>query len=497
MGYYTITLKLHRPSRVKREILQNAMENYTRAFDYLLRQAEDGSLETEEFKAGGKYKLTKWVDKDMSARLNRFEIQPFKDSLKLDFAMTMSSYIELKDQGRKVGFPGTYEDSEGRLKSLRPIFFCRCDINRDYCLLYDEDKNKYFVKLYLLNQRSALVREPGRAGESRLSYIHKKSQPPERNAARERFVILPLSFGVHQEAYLKRCLDQPEMLKTARLIQKNGAFYMAVNLELPDEERLEAESFMGVSRGPGNSLSITVTDVDGTVVEVQTMVLQAGKRLRGGKPPAEIYLAAKRVVEKALYYRCKVILENLAEYTDKASDLDFGRGKDQRVLRKSTYQAFERILRYKLDFAGLPTPVQVSPFGIFSTCPKCGLNSKKSVTSKEMFLCVSCGAAYQLKYLGSINLSNKLIKYQKDDIKIKVINEASGIRLSNEILGLNMEMTGTEDVMVHLNRNIKELIREAKDSGIYRMGRREYRKKWSLIQKIESYDDITKHITFI
>lgn len=497
MSYYTITLKLHQPGKLKREILQSAMENYTRAFDYLLREAEKEGLEAEEFRNGGKYKLTKWVGKDLSARLNQFQVQPFKDSLKLDFAMTMSSYLELKEQGRNVGFPGSYEDAQGRLKTLRPIFFCRCDVNRDYCLLYDEEKNRYYVKLYLLNQRSALLRDGVQSGESCLKYIHKSGQSPERNAARERFILLPLSFGTSQEAYLKRCLDNPEMLKTARLIQRNGAFFLAVNLELPDEEKLEPETFMGVSRGPGNSLSVTVTDANGGVVEIQTVVLQGEKRLRGGRPPAEIYLAAKRIVEKAVSYRSRVILENLAEYTDKATDLDFGRGKDQRVLRKSTYQAFERILTYKLDFAGLPAPVQVSPFGIFSTCPKCGLNSKKSISSKEMFLCVSCGAAYQLKYLGSINLANKLIKYRKDDIKIKVVNGASGIRLSNEILGLDLQMTGTEDIMIHLNRNIKDLIQEAKDGGIYRGGRRELRKKWSLIQKIESYDDFTKHITFI
>ena len=129
-------------------------------------------------------------------------------------------------------------------------------------------------------------------------------------------------------------------------------------------------------------------------------------------------------------------MENLKVCTDSAHEVDFGSGRNRSVLSKQHYRELEKVLNYKLELAGLSKPVKVSPFGIFSTCPKCGLNTKKSRSSKGMFLCISCGSAYHVRNLGSINLANKLIKYNQDDIRIKVVKEEEGIRLCNDILGV-------------------------------------------------------------
>ena len=57
MSFYTITLKLHKPSREKKKIMEMAMMNYTRAFDYLLKEAYDCSL--DQLPISGQYELVK------------------------------------------------------------------------------------------------------------------------------------------------------------------------------------------------------------------------------------------------------------------------------------------------------------------------------------------------------------------------------------------------------------------------------------------------------
>ncbi len=500
MSFYTITLKLHKPSREKKKIMEMAMMNYTRAFDYLLKEAYDCSL--DQLPISGQYELVKWIDKDLSARLNRFDAEPFKDALKIDFAMTFSSYMELKSKGKRVGRPRRYTDPDSNLKELRPIFFCRHDIKRDFCLLYDPDKRRYFVKLYLMNRKNARTRMAGSntingpVREGKLNYVHRSGLKAECGVLKERFILVPLSFGKWQEEYLKQCLDHPDMVKTARLVYRGGDYYITVNLDLPEKEKLETDTFLGISRGPENDVNLTITGQSGRIIESESVSLEECFGIDGKTPLPEFYCAVGRIVEKAVDNRSQVILENLKVCTDSAHEVDFGSGRNRSVLSKQHYRELEKVLNYKLELAGLSKPVKVSPFGIFSTCPKCGLNTKKSRSLKGMFLCISCGSAYHVRNLGSINLANKLIKYNQDDIKIKVVKEDEGIRLCNDILGVDLQVNDTEDYMIRLSGVLSDVVREAKESGRHSPGSRDMKKKWSLIKKIESFDDVMKHITF-
>jgi hypothetical protein len=497
MSFHTITLKLHKPGREKRQILNEAMVNYTRAFDFLLQEARKCHFDPKEYRTGSKYKLSNWINKDLTAKLNEFQAEPFKDSLKLDFAMTFSSYLELRDKGKKAGFPRTYADSNGDLASLRSVFFCRYDTNRNFCLLYDKEKSRYFIKLYLLNQKSARKSDAPRRNESRLEYVHRNKCRLEGGASKCRFIIVPLAFGKWQEGYLKQALDAPEIIKTARLVKRDDEFFITVNMSFPVDKKIKPETFLGISRGPENSVGITITDRNGAILESSQMEPESNLLTAGNTPSAGLYRLANNIVDIAVKNKAQIILENLSDYKDGIYEVDFGYGKDQKKLSKSAYQALDRILDYKLEYAGLPKPIRVSPFGIFSTCPQCGLNTKRSRSSKGIFLCISCGAAYNIRNLGSLNLANKLMKYNQDNIKIKITREASGIKLTNEILGLELTVSDVEDVMERLAVEIEGIVEEARQSGDQFISRQDYMRKWSMIQKIESLDDFTKHITFI
>ena len=110
MGLRTIHLKLHNPSTLKRKIIDTAFINYNNAYNYLLKNAFEN---IDEIKDGykspkgtyGAFALSKWVDKEMSAQINQFDVQPFKDSLKLDFGMTLASFLVQKESNPIMPFP--------------------------------------------------------------------------------------------------------------------------------------------------------------------------------------------------------------------------------------------------------------------------------------------------------------------------------------------------------------------------------------------------------
>ena len=86
----TITLKLHNIGRDKKNIIDEAMTNYSKAFQYLLDAA---ACEIEDIRnrykdSNGKYRafnVKAWIDKELNEKLSSFSIEPFKDSLKIDF----------------------------------------------------------------------------------------------------------------------------------------------------------------------------------------------------------------------------------------------------------------------------------------------------------------------------------------------------------------------------------------------------------------------------
>jgi putative transposase len=110
MSLRTIVLKLHKPGRSKSRILDEALLNYTQGFiitclpkprlnwlQYGTSMATAGNLPCRNaVKVGGR---------DLGKELNRFDVQPFKDSLKMEVGMVLASYLGLEAIRAKVTFP--------------------------------------------------------------------------------------------------------------------------------------------------------------------------------------------------------------------------------------------------------------------------------------------------------------------------------------------------------------------------------------------------------
>lgn len=229
MGLRTIVLKLHKPGKGKQMLLDEAVTNYNEAFRFLLRKAYADLDEIQERFSGNSSRFTtitlsKWINKETLQELNKYDVQPFKDSLKLDFGMTLANYLRLSEVEPEVGFPGmrgiarrangtANSTSSGNTGSstvsktasssgsstvssgFRPLYFCRYDVKRCYSLLYDREKNRYYAKLYLANSRNARTVPDCIERSGRLVYIHKEGRTLENGRKKEPFIIVPLSFG--------------------------------------------------------------------------------------------------------------------------------------------------------------------------------------------------------------------------------------------------------------------------------------------------------------
>lgn len=532
MGMRTITLKLHNPSKRKRKIIDEAMINYSQAYQFLLDKAFEQVEEIEKnYKddRGGYRALTvgKWIDKEIARELNSFAVEPFKDSLKIDFSMTLASFLTLKNMQSDVSYPTAYV-SELRWKeycdmalqelvdgdkslhlymkemkklaqksdAVKPIFFCRYALNRDYCLLYDVENNRYYVKLYLLNVKSSSRKETNTTTQRELRYIHKEGGTLEKNNRRERFILVPLAFGKWQEKYLSMALKCPEMLKTARLLVKNNEYYISINIDIGEQERSKTKTYLGLARGLKNAVHFTVVDEDGTVLN-KGAVKEQGSSAEGTLPQNRIHVIANEIVAVAVKNNAQVIMQAFIDKGDKLQWTDEHNESHMPVLNYRSYNKLLSILEYKLDGAGLPSPVKVSPVGAFYTCPNCGLHAARNRFSRDMFICVECGTTMDIEALGSLNIARKLLRYSTGLLKVHVEKNGLGVRFTNKDLGLDFSPSNPMDCMEEFRGEIKKLIDEFYEKMNTLPKDRIFKKKYSLVKKIEEEQDLTKLVEMV
>lgn len=524
----TIKLKLYKPGKRKRQIIDEAMENYSRAYQYLLDKAQDQIkyIEEEYKDQRGRFRasnIAKWAGKDIMKELNIFGIEPFKDSLKKDFSTTIAGYLNLKASGGKAGYPFVYlpdtafEEEYDNLttqlisgvkslsgyekeikryikknSNLKPLFFCRYDVNRDYSILYDPEKDRYYVKIYLLNAKSDR-REYIGSSSRKLKYIHKSGMALQNSGRKERFILFPLSFGKYQEKYLKEAREKPEVIKTARLTKEGKDYFLSVNIDNGEPEQIRTDTYMGISRGISAVVFYTVAGNTGNIINNGIADINKNAKILYN---SDIHRIANKLVEIAGEHNSAVIMQRLVDKGDRLQWEEGGR-KCIPVLDCRSYNRLYEVLKYKLPAKGLPPPLRVSSAGIFHTCPNCRSNSIKNRFSGKMFMCTKCGWTGDIEYLGSFNLARRLVKYQSDDIIVKAENTPYGIMFTNEDLGLEFYPENPYDCMSEFNEKIKALIDDFYRNINVQVRDKAFKKKYSLIKKIQSGNDFLSRIKII
>lgn len=423
----TLKLRLHNPSRRKREVMDLAMARYQAALDQLLRGARGGAEEAAGQGRGALWRfINGYLDRERLLALNQWGAQPFKDAVKRQFAALLMSWYALRERDQGAAYPEVRPAGPGS----GHLHFCRCSGARDYCLLLDRDTGRYYAKMHLLTRRDDPLppspgARPGRmqmlGGQTRLS------------AGPARYLLAPLSFGARQLALLQAVARGEAELKTADLVARDGVYALHVCIAQRAPLPRGALGYLGVARGTGSPLFVTVCDRQGSMRHAQALAPPEGPRAQA------LHGIANQIVDLARKRQAQVVLEKL----NFRGDGLYLPGRSPRM-NPADYMELARILGYKLPLAGLADPVLLSPARLFNTCPVCGAVSRGNRMLGSIFLCVKCGFALDADAAGSLNLSRRLIRYQREPIAFDRQPCAAGFRYANRAFGIQVELSGDE-----------------------------------------------------
>lgn len=398
-------LQIYKPSRAKKAILDQALLNYAKALQFLLDKFHDvlADLTISKDRVSRRMLLA-LIDKETAKKLNDYHVQPFKDSLKIDFAQTAATYIAQKRKNPNTGYPSLALAS---LSELHSLYFGRYAFNRDYCLLYDEHSRRFYAKLYLLNQAQSRRDQEAAPGRLRLRYVGPEFSPMLNQPGKKRYLVVPLAMGLKQYNDLQKALDNPSLLSTARISKKDNQYYLMVAIKCATEPPLESKTTMGVARNAEGGLHYTIYASTGEILDDGSLHSDVANQ--------KLFILAGRIVKIAAKYQAKVILEANGGKSDKVLTHSDG---TRAPLAPYQYKKLVDILAYKLPENRLPSPVKVSANALYWTCPQCGNRTQRNCLSREIFACIECGFASALENVGSTNLARRLEKYAADKVSI-------------------------------------------------------------------------------
>ncbi len=429
--------------------------------------------------------IAQFADKDLLKRLNQFQVQPFKDSLKIEFISLVESYMKRLQKDEKAQFPRVTISHEEMCKNLNDasyslkylsrlydkleahntIYFCRYSDCRDYSLLYDPAKRKFYAKLYLLSQKDSLKHMPHKNAETPLVIVGKNEALPTSHKP-ERFILLGLSFGKLQEKLLTEALERPEMLKTARLIKKGSDYYLAINLAVEPVASVKTRSFAGFHISEEGVMRFHVCDQKGEIKDQGSLYFEKGAPLP--EEQDKLHIMANQIVSLCAKHQAQAVLESYPLY-NRLSD----------------------ILSYKLPLKGLKKPIRVSPFGLWTTCPRCGYNGRKNSGLKTVFLCAACGFGIENQLIPSYNLAKRLIHYHSSKICFNLIVEGRRKIIKNTLLNIEFVIgpgQGIDNFLDHIRARteaIKDYLENRETDWT-----KEDKRLYSLWNKLLSTDDI-------
>lgn len=474
----TAVFKIHNPSKHKQAVIDYAMKQYTLAYDYLLKFSKDN---LEDIKEKCKYNnqlsvnnIATYIGKSTPV-INHFQIHgSLKESLFLDVAGTICSYIQLKEQDENTSFPRarrvndleeyyTYtlerlristvdlaEENEIRddlLKTTKerflPLFFSRPDgivRNRNFGLLYDNDNNKYYAILYLLPNKSRMKKPI--QGKSKLQSIHPQKKLFIPSSRKVGSIILPLAFGKwHEETFLKYALENPQAIRTAYLTKKGSEYFLHVSFDFPSEEKV-TETYLGIDRGINKLVALSVVTPEGKLLyhedfsgkEYENFQEKLFKELKEnqklGKQKLKkyskinegfIHVIANKIVEVANIYSSQVVLEDLtylskSGFKQKTGNKYFDKLMNRR-LGRNPYNKLKTILEYKLPLKGLPKPKLVSGHYTSQCCSRCNNVDKRNRPNQATFQCTRCGYKDNADTNASVNIALRGIWWKRGVVK--------------------------------------------------------------------------------
>ncbi|MCY0899767.1 MAG: transposase [Firmicutes bacterium] len=229
-------------------------------------------------------------------------------------------------------------------------------------------------------------------------------------------IVVPVMMGTYHTQRLCRVRGQ------ADLIYRDGAFYLAVVVDVPEPPPLQPDDWLGVDLGIVN----IAADSDGQTYaggqvnglrsrhqklrqRLQQKGTKSAKRLVKKRRRKEHRFAtdvnhciAKQWVTQAQDTRRGIALEDLTGIRDRIT-------VHQAQRRRHHSWAFHQLrtfITYKATLAGVPV-VFVNPRNTSRTCPHCGLIDKRNRPNQASFQCIGCGFAGPADTIAARNIASR------------------------------------------------------------------------------------------
>lgn len=228
--------------------------------------------------------------------------------------------------------------------------------------------------------------------------------------------IIPIVFGGYQAARLKHIRGQ------ADLIYRDGRFYLAVVVDVPEPPSEGPEDWLGVDLGIVN----IAADSDGETysgghlnglrkryaklrARLQAKGTKSAKRLLKKRRRKERRFArnvnhviSKRLVAKAKDTSRGIALEELKGIRERLSV----KKAQRRVQHSWAFHQLRAFVEYKARLAGIPV-ILVDPRNTSRTCPACGHVAKANRPSQAHFRCIGCGFAGPADTIAARNIASR------------------------------------------------------------------------------------------
>ena len=227
--------------------------------------------------------------------------------------------------------------------------------------------------------------------------------------------VIPVKYGAYQAGRLNRVGGQ------ADLTLRNGVFYLAVVVDVPEPPVYNAEVWLGVDLGIRN----IAVDSDGETwsgghlnglrkrhaklrAKLQSKGTRSAKRLLKKRSGREArfsrnvnHIISKRLVAKAKGTGRGIALEDLKGIRSRITV----RKPQRRTQHSWAFRQLRQFITYKAKLTGVPVKI-VNPKNTSRTCPNCGFTSKTN-RKGERFHCGNCGFAGPADHTAALNIRSR------------------------------------------------------------------------------------------
>jgi len=462
--FLTCAFKLHNPSRHKRDVMDFALDQYTRGYAAML-----DAVNVDLLRRDGKYvpkdhpDRWRYTAKSIAPLLARPQVElhsSVKDSLLQAVAGNLASYLELERTGANTGFPvcrnpnpvadkhaldhfihvGADQDDydQSRAKylavargSVMPVYFCRADAasqtpkgsarNRNFSLLWNTHKRQLLAVLYLLPQGHPLGHPLGVTQHLARLDTGEVFKSNSRGA-----ILVPLEGrnGWQEDKFLQPAMQDHATAQTAYLVRddRSDEYFLHVAFRIECAAQYEPVTWLGIDKGILFTAAYAVVSADdGRVVtlghfddELRALQIKHGKErerlARNGKKVMRRHYKRK-AYDNILHTLANELIAMALKYQAGivVEDLDI-KVRGGRVI--SRFRKFDRILRYKCRLAGVPFR---SVFAAWSSqiCHHCGETMGRD---DRLVTCPACGYAGHSDDNAAVNIARRAM-YHKDDWK--------------------------------------------------------------------------------